>query len=236
LRMGNIDDIQLPDSVKRSIRPFLLRQIANSPILDIYEIELFDWYIKETERLLSGMLSSERAFIQEQVQSGTEDINDTGMLAVEYYLKRVRYSHVIYIASLLEIFLERSCVTLEEILGKQNLPFTTADLKGSQWEVRKKFLEGYGHFSIPNPIWSDIQALIKLRNNIVHDNGDTSALNEEEKHMLAKRNGIKVSGYEVVIEANYIHSALEAIKSTVQFVEKEIGVMVNRSIQPKPVD
>jgi hypothetical protein len=136
--MGNIDDIQLPDSVKRSIRPFLLRQIANSPILDIYEIELFDWYIKETERLLSGMLSSERAFIQEQVQSGTEDINDTGMLAVEYYLKRVRYSHVIYIASLLEIFLERSCVTLEEILGKQNLPFTTADLKGSQWEVRKK--------------------------------------------------------------------------------------------------
>jgi hypothetical protein len=227
--MDNRDDLQIPDPVKRSLRPFLLRQIANSPILDIYELELFDWYIKETETLLSGMLSSERAFIQEQVQSGTEYINDTGMLAVEYYLKRVRYSHVIYTASLLETFLERSCVKLEDVLGKRTLPFTTADLKGSQWVVRKKFLERYGNFSIPKPIWSDIEALIKLRNNIVHDNGDTSALNEEEKQMFTKRSSIKVSGHEVVIEANYIHSALEAIKSAVQFVEKEIRAVVDRS-------
>ena len=156
--------------------------------------------------------------------------------AVEYYLKRVRYSHVIYIASLLETFLERSCVRLEEVLGKQNLPFTTADLKGSQWVVRKKFLERYGNFSIPKSIWFDIEELIKLRNNIVHDNGDTSTLNEKDKQAVAKRSGIKLSGHEVVIEANYIHSALEAIKSVVQFVEKEIGAMVDKAIQPRAVD
>lgn len=144
--MSNRDDHQIPDAVKRSLRTMLLSQMKGTPALDIYEFELFDWYVKGTETLLSGMLSSERAFIQEQVQSGAEDINDSGMVAVEYYLKRVHYSHVIYMASLLETFLERSCTALTTAVGEQNLPFTTAELKGDQWSGTENFLRGTGNF------------------------------------------------------------------------------------------
>lgn len=77
--------------------------------------------------------------------------------------------------------------------------------------------------------------MITLRNNLVHDNGSTSDLKPEEKNMLAKRNGIKLNGYEVVIEADYIRCAFEAIKSVVQFVEKEIDAVVDRAIHPRPV-
>lgn len=41
--------------------------------------------------------------------------------------------------------------------------------------------------------------------------------------------------YDVVIEGNYIRSAFEAIKAVVQFVEGQIGAVVDRAIRPKPV-
>lgn len=233
--MSNRDDFEIPDAVKQSLRAMLLKQIKGTSVLDVYELELFEWYVKETETLLTGILSTENAFIQEQVQSGTEDINDSGMVAVDYYLKRVRYSHVIYMASLLETFLERSCEAVTMAIGEQNLPFTTAELKGDQWSVKRKFLERYGKFSIPNQNWSDIQALITLRNNLVHDNGDTSELKASDKRMLAKRQGIMLDGNEVVIDAAYIHEAFRAIKSLVRFMEEKIGFVVERAISPKLV-
>lgn len=213
----------------------LLNQIKSTPTLDTYELELFDWYVKETETLLNDMLSREHAFIQEQRQSGAEEINDGGMVAVDYYLKRVRYSHVIYMTSLFETFLERSCAALTSAIGAHNVPFTTAELKGDQWSVRRKFLERYGKCSVPNQLWSEVQALITLRNILVHDNGSTSDLKPEDKKMLAKHNGIALNGYDVVIEANYIRSAFEAITSVVKFVEREIGTVVDRAIVPRPV-
>ncbi len=234
--MSDQDARGIPDAVKRTLRTLLLGQIKEMPTGDIYELELFDWYIKETEKLLNAMLSREHKFIQGQVQSGMENINDSGIAAVDYYLKRVRYSHVIYLTSLLETFLEKSCATLTTAIGHQNLPFTTAELKGDQWSVRRKFLERFGKFSVPDNLWSDVQALITLRNNLVHDNGSTSELKFNDKKILAKRNGVKLDGYEVVIEAAYIRSAFEAIKLVVQFVEKQIGTVVDRAIRPRATD
>ncbi len=229
------NDHQIPDAIKKSLRAMLLSQMQSTQALDIYELDLFDWYVKETETLLDDMLSSERAFIQEQVQAGAEDINDSGMVSVDYYLKRVRYSHVIYMASLLETFLERSCDALTTVIGDQNLPFTAAELKGDKWSVKRKFLERYGKFVIPDNLWSEIQALITLRNNLVHDNGSTCDMKNGERKILAKCSGINLDGYEVAIEGDYISSAFEAIKSVVQFVEGQIGAVVDRAIHPKPV-
>lgn len=138
-------------------------------------------------------------------------------------------------ASLLETFLERSCVPLTTAIGAQNLPFTTAELKGDQWTVKRNFLERYGKFSVPAQLWSEVHALITLRNHLVHDNGSTSRLNPAGKNILAKQNGIDLNGSETVIEADYIHNAFAAIKSVVRFVEAEIGKVVDRAIRPRPV-
>jgi hypothetical protein len=231
----NRDDQQVPEAIKRLLRPMLLDQLRETPILDIYELELFDWYVRETEELLNGMLSAEGAYIQEQIETEIQNINDSGMVAVEYYLERIRYSHVIYMTSLLETFLERSCGRLTTIVGKHNLPFTATELKGDQWSVKRKFLERYGKFSIPKNVWAEIQVLILLRNNIVHDNGSTRELKPKEKTMLAKRPGVKLSGHEVVIEAEYVRSAFKAIKYMVQFIEAQLGEVVGRAIRPRTV-
>ena len=230
------DDQQVPEAMKRLLRLGLLEQLSDTSTLGTFELELFDWYVQETEEILNGMLSAEGSYIQEQIDAGIEVPNDSGMVAVEYYLKRVRYSHVIYMTSLLEIFLERSCGRLTIIVGEQNMPFTTTELKGDQWSVKRKFLERYGEFSISKKVWSEIEALIFLRNNIAHDNGSTKKLKPNDKTMLAKRPGVKVSGYEVEIEAEYVRSAFEAIRSVVQFVEAQLGEVVGRAICPKIIE
>lgn len=229
------DDQQVPDAIKKSLRTMFLGQLRDTSALDVYEFELFEWYMRETEDLLNDMLSAERTYIREQIDNGPDDINDSGMVAVEYYLKRVRYSHVIYMASLLETFLERSCGRLTTAVGAQNLPFTTVELKGDQWSVKRKFLERYGKFNVPEDIWSEIRVLILLRNNLVHDNGSTSKLKPNEKTMLAKRAGVKLSGYEVVLEAEYVRSAFVAIRSLVQFVESRLGELIDRAVRPRTV-
>lgn len=226
---------EIPEAIKKSLRAVFLELSKGTATLDVYELDLFDWYVRETEELFENMLSAEHAYILGQMDTGIEGINDSGMVAVEYYLKRVRYSHIIYLASLLETFLKRACQALTTVVGTQNLPFAIAELKGDQWTVKRRFLERYGRFTIPNDRWSDIQALISLRNNLVHDNGATNELKPNERNMLTKHLGIKLDGYEVVIEVEYIRSAVEAIKSIVQFVETRISEIVDRAIRPKTV-
>ncbi|MBK8534887.1 MAG: hypothetical protein IPL59_07035 [Candidatus Competibacteraceae bacterium] len=84
---------------------------------------------------------------------GAEDINDSGMVVAEYHLKRVRYSHLIYMVSLLESFFEMSCENLAKIVGVQN---TTTQLRGTKWFARRQFIEEYGKFDLPKDVWSDI--------------------------------------------------------------------------------
>ena len=232
--MSKRSDHEIPEEVKSELRKAGLSQLKETPTLDYYELELFDWYVKETETVLKDMLSSELVFIKEQLHSNLDDINDSGMVVVEYYLKRVRYSHVIYMISLLESFLDRACNTLTTVVGEQDIPFTTKELKGDQWSVRRKFLERYGKFTIPDQICYEIKALTILRNNLAHDNGAVCELNAEEKKMLANFAGVKLAGYKVEIEADYIRSAFQAIKSLVTFVEEEIKKIVDKAIQSRP--
>ncbi|CDH45917.1 hypothetical protein [Candidatus Contendibacter odensensis] len=148
------DEQKTPEAIESEsfFRKMMLDNLKSTSTIDGYELQLFDWYIRETEQLIAGMLSAEKTYIQEQIDAGAEDINDSGIVAAEYHLKRVRYSHVIYMTSLLEIFLERSCEKLTNIIGKQNMPFNVGDLQGDPWSVKRKFLERYGKFEIPKNI------------------------------------------------------------------------------------
>lgn len=140
--------LEPPEHLKKAFRAGMLAQLG-SDTLDIFELELFDWYTRETEAVLGAMSAGEHAYIQEQINAGTLDINDSGAVAVDYYAKRLRYSHVIYLTSLLETCLERACATLTTALGKDAVPFGPDELMGDQWSTKLKFLERYGHFEIP---------------------------------------------------------------------------------------
>jgi len=229
-----IPEMELPDHLKKSLRALMLAQMGNDT-LDIYEIELFDWYVKETEAVLNRMLSSENAYIQEQIAAGTPDINDSGVVAVEYYTKRMRYSHVIYLTSLLETCLERACSNLTIAVGKGTMPFALAELTGDQWSKKRKFLERYGHFELPKDLWSELQVLISVRNTLVHENGNTANLPGDQRTTLQKRPGLDIEGREFKIEEAYIRHAFQAMKSFVQAVEERVGEVIRRANHPQSI-
>lgn len=223
-------EIELPEHLKKTLRTLMLDQMGKDT-LDLYEFELFDWYVKETEVVLSKMLSSERAYIEEQIATGNPEINDSGMLAVEYNTKRIRYSHIIYLASLFESCLERACSKLITAVGHEVMPFGPTELKGDQWAKRRKFLERYGDITIPKELWSEPNMLNKIRNYLVHENGSTTSISDEERKEINKRPGVDIKSTEFVLEETYIRHASEALRKLVQAVETGVGEVIQKAQQ-----
>ena len=227
----NIHEKHTPDEIEDSFKKHLLEVLIHNDGLGSYEISLFEWYTRETTTLINKMMADESAYIQEQVDAGVEDINDSGIVAVEYYIKRVRYADVIYMASLLETYLDNACATLKDVIGEQNILFDIDELTGDKWFKRRKFLERYGKFVIPENIWSEIFLLTTIRNSLVHDNGNISSLSKKQKSKIKKQAGIDVDSYEIVIEETYIHHAFSAMRLLIKFVEEELGKIIERAIR-----
>lgn len=223
-----------PEPLKKSLRALMLAEMGNDT-LDMYEIEFFDWYVRETDAVLSQMLSSEQAYIGEQIAAGIPDINDGGMVAVEYYTKRIRYSHIIYLTSLLETCLERACSSLTIAVGKESIPFSLAELSGDQWSKKRKFLERYGHFLLPQDLWSEIQLVILVRNYLVHENGNTANLPDDQRNALKKRPGLNIESYEFKIDETFVRHAYEIVKSFVKVVEERVGSVLRRTQDPRSI-
>jgi hypothetical protein len=218
-----------------SVRRELLPQLRFDHGLDADELSLFEWYSRENSKVIEQMLSTEHAYLQEQLGKGVDEPNDSGFVAVDYYIKRVRYSDVIYMASLLEMYLERACKKLRLSIGDQSVPFDPEELVGDKWTKRKKFLERYGRFEFPEGVWSELRTLILVRNNLVHDNGDASQLSVEEKSQVQTRPGIKANQYELVIDEEYLIHYLSSFRSLVQFIGERLNKVIDRAQRPQTV-
>ncbi len=200
-------EFDVPPDLKHKMRKAFLAQLEPNTV-EVFELELFVWYLKETETVVSGMLAAEREDVQQQTSQGVEDVNDSGIVAAEYYTKRIRYSHVIYLTSLLETCLERACSVLRTAIGDENVPFQLADLSGDQWTKKRKFLERYGHFELPKDRWSEIEILTSVRNCLVHDNGNSDGLSQNTRKAVGQRPGINVEGNEVRIEEAFVRHSI----------------------------
>lgn len=220
--------LEPPEHLKKALRAGLLAQLG-SDTLGVFELELFDWYVKETEAVLGQMSASEHAYIKEQIKAGRSDLNDSGIVAVEYYAKRLRYSHIIYLTSLLQTCLEQACSTLTTAVEKESLLVGLGDLKGDQWSKRCEFLERNGRFELPGDRWTEIEVLIWVRNNLVHENGSTTDLNDEHRAAFEKRPGLNVDGYELKIDEAFVRHAYEAVKAYVQAVEEKLREVIQRA-------
>lgn len=220
--------LEPPEHLKKSLRALMLAQL-DSDTLDIFELELFEWYVRETEGVLDQMLAGEQAYIQEQITAGRPDLNDSGMVAVDYYGKRLRYSHIIYLTSLLETCLERACTTLTTAIGKDAVPFALAELSGDQWTRRRKFLERYGHFEIPRDRGAEVRVLIQVRNYLVHENGSTANLEDKHREAFRAQPGLNIEDAEFKIDAAYVRHGYEAVKAYVQAVEEKLREAIQRA-------
>lgn len=225
----------LPSELKKQLRAMQLAGLRDAQALDTYEVELFAWYVRETESLFAKMALEESEFLQQQLNSGIDEPNDSGFVAVSYYARRVRYSHVIYLTSMLEGIFRRESDRLTNALGEQNVPFAASELKDDLWTARRKVLERYGHFKIHSDIWDPIRTLLNVRNILVHNNGVTDSIHPDRLRALAKIPGIGISSGELEISPSYVQSAFSAVKNIANFLEKQVGSVIENAIHPRAV-
>lgn len=224
----------IPDSLKNSMRKHFLSGLKGHRSLEIYELDLFRWFRHETEETWAKMEAEEQKYIQEQVDSGSDEINDSGILAVGYYRKRTRYSHVIFLASLLEGAMKRECDRLASTLGEKIL-FKPSELKGDPWSCRRTFLERHGSFQTPDELWSPIKILLAVRNALVHHNGEILLLTQEQISALSKVTGVDVTRSEVGIEAQYLDQATESAGNLMGFLHDKTNSVIDRAVKPQAV-
>lgn len=114
---------QPPESLTDAFRTSLLKHARGDDCLGVFELSLFEFYMNENAATIDRMLSAERAYVEEQERCGIEMVNDSGIVAAEYFTKRIRYADVIYLWSLIETFLESACKKLELVLNRPDIRF-----------------------------------------------------------------------------------------------------------------
>ncbi|MGB8366392.1 MAG: hypothetical protein ACLQUZ_01735 [Rhizomicrobium sp.] len=233
--MANLTTDQ-SSNIPRLFKKILLEQMKGQQLLDSDELSLFEWYAQERTKTIDLMVTEETAFIKQQVDAGLDlgDVNDSGMVAVEYYIKRARHADVIYLTSLLELYLSRASKKLQEILGDHNVTFRPGELAGNKWVRHKKFIEGYGKFAFPDDAWSVLLTLIDVRNILVHENGDTTAIKKPDiLDRIKKSPGLRADRGEIVIEDAYLTHCLSAFHSLVERINSQINQSIERTLQPQ---
>lgn len=67
---------ELPAALKWQLKNSLLAQLKGDQGLDVFELSLFEWYVRKNAKLIDQMLSAERAYIQEPRKNGVGVIFD----------------------------------------------------------------------------------------------------------------------------------------------------------------
>ena len=232
--VGNNTTPPIQTSHQRRMKLSLLK---NSAIMDADELSLFRWYVIETEILHEKMYSEELQLVDKQdIESAS--YNDSGLVAVRYFTKRSRYSHIIYLASLGEKYLSDSCRKLSTALG-DNVIFGLDEIKGNGWIKERKFMQRYGNFEIPNDLWERFSTIYFVRNALVHENGEVTAFNDHERAELrnkcARAQGVSVEGSELEIKPEFVESCVNALQEFMVFLDGKLGGVIERSIKPRSV-
>jgi len=225
-------ELELVTDNVNSMREYFFSGLKNQRSLEHLEMDLFRWFRNETEKAWALMEAEESTYIRAQVAARPDDVNDSGIIAVNYYCKRMRYSQVIFLTSLLESAMKRECSRLSTTLGEKVM-FEAAELKGDPWSARKTFLERHGKFQTPADQWRQIKDLLVLRNAIVHHNGERSLLTKEQRDILKKIAGIDLENFEVGIAKSYLDRATESVCNLMEFLHNTINETIDRALKPQ---
>ena len=64
--------------------PLKFHELLPEDCLELFELSLFEFYLSENAATIEGMLSAERAYVDEQQRHGVELVNDSGIVAAEH--------------------------------------------------------------------------------------------------------------------------------------------------------
>lgn len=130
--------------------------------------------------------------------------------------RSLRYSYIVLLFLIVESQLSLFCDILKE---RSSIPIRANDLKGDIITRSKTFLAQLAKLSIEKPLWDKLEDLSKVRNCIVHTNGQVE-LSTDKKHlrvMASKGHGLSIGfGYIddeiLIIEPIYCTEATNDVK------------------------
>jgi hypothetical protein len=226
--MTGKQDSEIPPALRERFRQHFRESIQHESGLDHDEFPLFEWFAKETDDLIESMREVEASEIHRQMVAGVEDVNDSGMVAVEYFAKRTRYSHVIFLASLFERYLTDACDSLARILEEAQMPFALEELAGDKWTKRRRFLERYGRFRVADGDWAVADQLTRVRNLLIHENGAISSLSTKALAEFESLPGIKINAYEIQVEPQFVQDVSRTLRKLIASIQTQIQQVARR--------
>jgi hypothetical protein len=129
---------------------------------------------------------SNNSKFEDEINKYEDELGNEGFKFDHEFPNRIRYSSIIQTYSMLEVHLKSLCDKLKEIY---NLPLGLSDLKGGgDLEKGKLFLKKVFDLELSKlqPEWNFMKDMQKLRNRLIHHNGEYSLKDKELIKIIQK--------------------------------------------------
>jgi len=207
----------------------------NSVYLGIIKgrINEFRDYVLEVESKFQGDLKNIEAKCNKEIkkiasdedkkQEITEFYGEDFYIIESIFLHTFRYSALVSIYSLIETSMSTLCRHLER---REYLTLKLSDLKGKGVERARLYLTKVCHITFPDSSheWSEIQKLNKVRNCIVHANGNIERVRSSDKlrSIIKDTKGLKIERKRIlIIEKVYLDNAITWAENFLQKLYEE---------------
>lgn len=183
-------------------------------------IDNLDAYIQETERHFEELQKNARKSIPDIPRDDSDDDysywrNEVNIYEERYekdFPSKIRYSFVVLLHIIFETRLHAAC---NEIAKRNNIDLKENDLRGGPIERARNYLTKKANVKISNQIaWQVMTDHQKIRDCIVHTNGDISKSKDKNRILeIGKKGiGIVIDHDELYIEADYFKFTLETLR------------------------
>lgn len=192
-----------------------LRGVRHMPAVDGDELELFAYYLKDSEARIGEMEGAE-----------PRDPDNSGLVVASYFARRIRYSHVVYLYSLLEEILKRECARLHSLDGGR-FPVPPAEKP----HLMKQYLESNAGFKVPKDISDSTRRLGDVRHVIVHNNGYVDMDVDKRSQRLVRLRtmpGINLVDEAIEVELGFLETSLAGISAFERLLHEQFGRMVDQ--------
>lgn len=133
------------------------------------------------------------------------------------YLETFRYSAIVSIYSILESSMNALC---NHLMKSKELSLELKEIRGEGIERAKLYLEKVCHVKLPakSNSWSKIQNLNKIRNCIVHAEGDVDRTRNPRKlkNIIKNTDGLDLMNVYIKIDKKYLEDSIESIEDFLQ--------------------
>jgi len=175
-----------------------------------YTEELENKFQEDKESLLTKQNSSLSELTHEERERVKSNLSDDYYTIEEIYIGQYRKSTIVSIYSFLEHSMNHLCELCQEFNA---LSLKHEELSGAGIERARLYLQKVVkiNFELLNTEWSELKALNKVRNRIVHADG---ALDDGLLRIIKRTPGLSIKYYNnLIVDRAYVDSSITIVES-----------------------